>query len=84
MLLVNFSLRLHVSIHPLMHNDELKLSTPANRSRPPEEFQFLGLGCDVSSEASIHSAYKTTMEKFGRLDSVVASAGIVENFPAVE
>ncbi|KAF7980623.1 hypothetical protein HWV62_37414 [Athelia sp. TMB] len=63
---------------------QLLTEVTSSGCRLPEEFQFLGLGCDVSSEASIHSAYKTTMEKFGRLDSVVASAGIVENFPAVD
>lgn len=56
----------------------------ADNLRLPEEFEILGLGCDVASESSVHSAFKSTMEKFGRIDSVVASAGIVENYPALE
>jgi len=55
-----------------------------NNLRLPEEFQVLGIGCDVASEPSVQAAFKATTEKFGRIDSVVASAGIVEQFPAIK
>ncbi|OCF33268.1 d-arabinitol 2-dehydrogenase [Kwoniella heveanensis CBS 569] len=48
------------------------------------EIQALGLGCDVSDEASVASVFATVKEKFGRLDAVVTAAGIVENYVAHE
>jgi len=43
-----------------------------------------GIACDVSSEESVQKAYATIMEKYGKVDAVVASAGIVENCPALD
>jgi NAD(P)-dependent dehydrogenase (short-subunit alcohol dehydrogenase family) len=41
----------------------------------PEDFNVIGVGCDVSSELSVQRAFEQVMDTFGRLDSVVASAG---------
>ena len=49
-----------------------------------EDVKFSAIACDISSEASVIKAYTIIMEKYGRLDVVVASAGIVENYPALE
>ena len=46
--------------------------------------KFTGIACDVSSEESVVKAFATIAEKYGKLDTVVASAGIVENYPALE
>jgi len=49
-------------------------------SRP----SVVGLECDVSSEVSVAEAFKRTLEAFGRIDAVVASAGIVEHYSALD
>lgn len=38
--------------------------------------QIVGIECDVSVETSVRDAYKIIMTTFGRIDVVVASAGI--------
>ncbi|KAF8205714.1 hypothetical protein K438DRAFT_1578982 [Mycena galopus ATCC 62051] len=43
---------------------------------------IIGVECDVSSEQAVQKAYAEIMSTFGRIDSVVASAGIVENYSA--
>ncbi|EAL22045.1 hypothetical protein CNBC1830 [Cryptococcus deneoformans B-3501A] len=48
------------------------------------EIEAIGLGCDVSDEASVKQVFSTVKERFGRLDAVVTAAGIVENFVAHE
>jgi len=48
------------------------------------ELKIVGVGCDVSSERSVQKAFGTVMDKFGRINSVVASAGIVENYSAFD
>ncbi|EPQ57939.1 NAD P-binding protein [Gloeophyllum trabeum ATCC 11539] len=55
-----------------------------NSDSKPEDFKIIGLECDVSSERSVIKAFNETMDTFGRLDSVVASAGIVENYSAFD
>jgi NAD(P)-dependent dehydrogenase (short-subunit alcohol dehydrogenase family) len=42
------------------------------------------LECDVSSEVSVAKAFIRTLEVFGRVDAVVASAGIIENYSALD
>jgi len=46
--------------------------------------KVVGLECDVSSEESVADAFARTLGAFGRVDAVVASAGIVENYPALD
>ncbi|CAA7271597.1 unnamed protein product [Cyclocybe aegerita] len=48
------------------------------------KIKFVGIECDVSSEESVQKAFKVIMDNFGRIDAVVASAGIVENYPALD
>ncbi|SJL12144.1 related to D-arabinitol 2-dehydrogenase [Armillaria ostoyae] len=50
----------------------------------PDDLKFIGVECDVSSEISVQKAFSEVMNTFGRLDSVVASAGIVENYSAFD
>ncbi|KIY60973.1 NAD(P)-binding protein [Cylindrobasidium torrendii FP15055 ss-10] len=50
----------------------------------PEEVNFIGVGCDVSSEISVQKAFSEVINTYGRVDSVVASAGIVENYSAFD
>ncbi|KAG6833665.1 hypothetical protein H0H87_002861 [Tephrocybe sp. NHM501043] len=49
-----------------------------------EDLKFIGVECDVSSESSVQKAFSKVMDTFGRVDSVVASAGIVENYTAFD
>lgn len=48
------------------------------------EIQALGLGCDVANEDSVRAAFAQIKEKFGRIDTCVTAAGIVENYVAHE
>lgn len=41
----------------------------------PSDVNFIGLGCDVSSEISVQKAFSEVINTYGRVDSVVASAG---------
>ncbi|KAI0317569.1 NAD(P)-binding protein [Amylostereum chailletii] len=50
----------------------------------PTDFNIIGVECDVSSERSVQKAFGETIETFGRVDAVVASAGIVENYAAFD
>ncbi|KAF8798123.1 NAD(P)-binding protein [Phlegmacium glaucopus] len=45
---------------------------------------IIGIECDVSVEASVQNAYETIIATFGRIDVVVASAGVVHNHTALE
>jgi len=45
----------------------------------PEDFNIIGFECDVSSEGSVKKAYQQIMDTFGRIDSVVASAGTADS-----
>jgi len=49
-----------------------------------EEIKFIGIECDVSSELSLQQAFIRIIDTFGRIDAVVASAGIVENYSALD
>lgn len=40
-----------------------------------DTLKVVGLECDVSSEACMEKAFSSTIETFGRVDVVVASAG---------
>ncbi|GAA6033794.1 hypothetical protein JCM8097_000344 [Rhodosporidiobolus ruineniae] len=50
----------------------------------PGEIKAIGLGCDVSSEQQVKDTFKKVIDEFGRIDTLVTAAGIVENFPATE
>ncbi|KAJ7217100.1 hypothetical protein GGX14DRAFT_602067 [Mycena pura] len=50
----------------------------------PASINVIGLECDVSSEMSVQKAFGDIMATFGRVDAVVASAGITENYPALD
>ena len=39
------------------------------------DYSVIGIGCDVSSELSVQQAFRKVMDTYGRIDSVVASAG---------
>ena len=41
----------------------------------PNDYNIIGIGCDVSSEFSVQHAFRRMMDEYGRVDSVVASAG---------
>ncbi|KAA1469365.1 NAD(P)-binding protein [Dentipellis sp. KUC8613] len=64
--------------------EELVQTACLNSDLTPADFSIIGVGCDVSSEHSVQKAYAETMDAFGRVDSVVASAGIVENYSAFD
>jgi len=64
--------------------DELSSLAIANFGYEPKEVKVIGIACDVSSEPSVKLVYATIMETFGRIDAVVASAGIVENYSALD
>ncbi|KAG6851283.1 hypothetical protein H0H93_011719 [Arthromyces matolae] len=49
-----------------------------------DDFKFIGIECDVSSEEAVQKAYSKVIETFGQIDCVVASAGIVENYTAFD
>lgn len=42
-----------------------------------DPLKVVGLECDVSSEVSVAKAFTRTFEVFGRVDAVVASAGML-------
>ncbi|KAK2466820.1 hypothetical protein APHAL10511_001078 [Amanita phalloides] len=48
------------------------------------DVKVLGIGCDVASEESVQTAYAQVLDTFHQVDSVVASAGIVDTIPALE
>ena len=56
----------------------------ADTNFKPSDFNITGVGCDVSSELSVQKAFEAVMDTYGRVDSVVASAGIVENYSAFD
>lgn len=63
---------------------ELANYATVNSDLRPEDVKIIGVECDVSSERSVQKAFATVTSTFGRVDSVVASAGIVENYSAFD
>lgn len=41
----------------------------------PGKVQAIGLGCDVANEDSVKAGFQHIVDKFGQIDSLVASAG---------
>jgi len=64
--------------------DALVAESCLNSDMKPEDFNIIGLDCDVSSEVSVQKTFQRIMDKYGQIDSVVASAGIVENYSAFD
>ncbi|KAG7571144.1 hypothetical protein FFLO_00969 [Filobasidium floriforme] len=52
------------------------------QGRPKGSIRAIGLGVNIADETSVQAGFKSVMEEFGQVDSVVNSAGIVENFTA--
>ena len=50
----------------------------------PEDYKVIGLSADVADENSIRSAFDKIAQTFGRIDAVVANAGIVHNHSAFD
>ncbi|KAJ6502070.1 hypothetical protein C8R45DRAFT_975251 [Mycena sanguinolenta] len=72
-----------------LKDDEAKaaaaeLTVLAQSSNTEDPVNIVGIQCDVSSEQAVQKAYAEIMSTFGRIDSVVASAGIVENYSAFD
>ena len=57
------------------------LPSPARLSPPPG---MMALDCDVTSEASVAACVVATLERFGRLDVVIANAGLVPGWRTTE
>ncbi|KAF9013937.1 NAD-binding protein [Cyathus striatus] len=64
--------------------EELASYACVNSGLKKEDVNIIGIECDVSSELSVQKAFARTIDHFGRVDSVVASAGIVENYSAFD
>jgi len=50
----------------------------------PGEVQAIGIGCDISNEDSVKNAMQAVVDRFGHIDVMVNSAGIVHNYPALD
>ena len=57
------------------------LPSPA-RLEPPHG--MIAIDCDVSSETSVSACVAATLERFGKIDIVIANAGIVPGWRATE
>ncbi|KAF9256831.1 NAD(P)-binding protein [Marasmius fiardii PR-910] len=64
--------------------EELTSMARVNSDANPEDVKIIGVECDVSSEISVQKAFAEVVQTFGRVDCVVASAGIVENYTAFD
>ncbi|KAI0822722.1 NAD-P-binding protein [Trametes gibbosa] len=64
--------------------DELIKAACVDSEMVASDYRVIGVGCDVSSELSVQQAFRRVMDTYGRVDSVVASAGIVENYSAFD
>ncbi|QRW02184.1 Enoyl-(Acyl carrier protein) reductase [Ceratobasidium sp. AG-Ba] len=50
----------------------------------PGAVTAIGMGCDVSKEESVKEGFEAVVKRFGKVDAMVASAGIVENYSAFD
>ncbi|KAF9482823.1 NAD(P)-binding protein [Pholiota conissans] len=64
--------------------EELSAFATNELALDPSALKMVGVACDVASETSVKQAFATIIDTFGRVDAVVASAGIVENYPAID
>ncbi|KAJ3548758.1 hypothetical protein NMY22_g1141 [Coprinellus aureogranulatus] len=51
---------------------------------PTDHLKVIGVECNVTSEENVVAAMNKVVEELGKVDVVVASAGIVENFSALD
>ncbi|KDR81725.1 hypothetical protein GALMADRAFT_239883 [Galerina marginata CBS 339.88] len=63
---------------------ELSLFATEHCNAKADGIKIIGIECDVSSEVSVQNAFSIIINAFGRIDAVVASAGIVENYSALD
>ncbi|KAG8852670.1 hypothetical protein FRB96_008526 [Tulasnella sp. 330] len=49
-----------------------------------QKLDVVGYACDVSKEEVVQQVMQSIVDRFGKIDTLVTSAGIVENFPALE
>ena len=72
-------LRLHPRLHhpPTLSDvsELLLIRCEVDSEMEPSDYRVMGVGCDVSSELSVQQAFRRVMDTYGRIDSVVASAG---------
>ncbi|TDL24945.1 NAD(P)-binding protein [Rickenella mellea] len=61
--------------------EELKTAVERTKKDMPD---FVGIQCDISSEDSVRDAFSQVMSRWGRVDAVVANAGIIHNISALE
>lgn len=54
------------------------------RSRVPDAAEVIGLPCDIASAASCAAVIEQTLARFGRIDSLINCAGIVQSKPLLE
>ena len=72
------------SLLPFSFRPAVLIRCEVDSDMNPEDYNVIGIGCDVSSELSVQQAFRRVMDTYGRVDSVVASAGIVENYSAFD
>jgi len=49
-----------------------------------DKVDVVGFGCDVADEAAVQQLFGKVIERWGQIDVLVTSAGIVENYPALD
>ena len=54
------------------------------RSRVPDAAEVIGLPCDIASAANCAAVIEQTLARFGRIDSLINCAGIVQSKPLLE
>lgn len=64
--------------------DEMTAWIEKEANLPQGEVDIRGFQCDVSTEESVKEAFVGVKQAFGKVDTVINSAGIVENFPAID
>lgn len=60
------------------------LSTVNEDVAPAGQLDIIGIGCDVSQSQSIKDAFDIAVNRWGKIDAVVAAAGIAEKSTALD
>jgi sorbitol-6-phosphate 2-dehydrogenase len=71
----------HVSVCDLNEEGACKV---AEEVAARHEVKAIGIGCDVTDEASVEAAVRRTVESLGSLDILIANAGILISGPITE